>query len=135
MTERSRNATMVDVAREAMMAIGCIQSQRCQTGRCPTGVATQNPWLSRGVDPADKSVRLAHYVGALRRDLVRLAEAVGVAHPGLVTSDDIEIMDRTNGSRSLTQAFGYQSGWGLPTPDDRSEITSIMARHTAALPA
>ena len=28
-----------------MMAIGCIQAQRCHTGRCPTGVATQNKWL------------------------------------------------------------------------------------------
>ena len=33
---------MVNVAREAMLAIGCIQAQRCHTDRCPTGVATQN---------------------------------------------------------------------------------------------
>ena len=31
--------------------IGCIQAQRCHTDRCPTGVATQNPWLLRGLDP------------------------------------------------------------------------------------
>src|SRR5579863_3259941 len=31
---------MVHVAREAMMSIGCIQAQRCHTGHCPTGVAT-----------------------------------------------------------------------------------------------
>ncbi|MDN5854527.1 MAG: FMN-binding glutamate synthase family protein, partial [Actinomycetia bacterium] len=28
---------MVNVAREAMLAIGCIQSQRCHTDKCPTG--------------------------------------------------------------------------------------------------
>ncbi|MHC4261786.1 MAG: glutamate synthase-related protein, partial [Planctomycetota bacterium] len=33
---------LVAVAREAMLAIGCIQAQKCQTGHCPTGVATQN---------------------------------------------------------------------------------------------
>ncbi|MBT8488541.1 MAG: FMN-binding glutamate synthase family protein, partial [Gemmatimonadetes bacterium] len=38
-------ADMIAVAREAMMAVGCIQAQRCHTGHCPTGVATQNPWL------------------------------------------------------------------------------------------
>ena len=31
---------MINVAREAMMSIGCIQAQRCHTGHCPTGVAT-----------------------------------------------------------------------------------------------
>ena len=32
---------MINVAREAMLAIGCIQAQKCHTGHCPTGVATQ----------------------------------------------------------------------------------------------
>ena len=41
-------ADMVNVAREAMMSIGCIQAQKCHTDHCPTGVATQNDWLSRG---------------------------------------------------------------------------------------
>ena len=53
---------LVNVGREAMMAVGCIQAQRCHTGHCPTGVATQSRWLARGLDPADKSVRLANYV-------------------------------------------------------------------------
>ncbi|MCA9819117.1 MAG: FMN-binding glutamate synthase family protein, partial [Cyanobacteria bacterium HKST-UBA01] len=44
----------VNVAREAMMAIGCIQSQKCHTDRCPTGVATQDPWLAHGLEPISK---------------------------------------------------------------------------------
>ena len=44
-------ADMVNVGREAMMSIGCIQAQRCHTDPCPTGVATQKPWLVRGLDP------------------------------------------------------------------------------------
>lgn len=119
-------ADMINVAREAMMAIGCIQAQRCHTGKCPTGIATQNPWLGRGVDPASKSERLANYLGTLRRDLVRLAEAVGVVHPGLVTGDDIEIMDRTTGSTSLTETFGYRAGWGLPSPSDCAAVLALM---------
>ncbi|GAB3840207.1 hypothetical protein GCM10029963_08430 [Micromonospora andamanensis] len=39
---------MVAVGREAMLAIGCIQAQKCHTDTCPTGVATQNAWLTRG---------------------------------------------------------------------------------------
>jgi glutamate synthase domain-containing protein 2 len=29
---------MINIAREAMLSIGCIQAQRCHTGHCPTGV-------------------------------------------------------------------------------------------------
>src|SRR3712207_9307827 len=36
---------LVNVAREAMLAIGCIQAQKCHTDTCPTGIATQNAWL------------------------------------------------------------------------------------------
>jgi len=50
---------MISVGREAMLAIGCIQAQECHTGHCPTGVATQSKWLMRGLDPTDKSARLA----------------------------------------------------------------------------
>jgi glutamate synthase domain-containing protein 2 len=50
---------MVNVAREAMLSIGCIQAQRCHTGQCPIGVATQNPWLVRGLDPQLTQVRSA----------------------------------------------------------------------------
>src|SRR5690606_8363457 len=60
---------MVGVAREAMMAIGCIQAQRCHTDHCPTGVATQNKWLVRGLDPRDKSHRLANYLITLRKEI------------------------------------------------------------------
>ena len=78
---------MVNVAREAMLAIGCIQAQKCHTDTCPTGVATQNAWLAHGLDPALKSVRAANYVKTLRRDLLKVAEACGVEHPGLIDTD------------------------------------------------
>ncbi len=56
---------MVAVGREAMMAVGCIQAQRCHTGHCPTGVATHNRWLMRGLDPTLKADRLANYICTL----------------------------------------------------------------------
>ena len=69
-SSRSRSGVdMVNVGREAMMSIGCIQAQKCHTDHCPTGVATQNPWLVRGLDPELKSVRAANYIKSLRRDL------------------------------------------------------------------
>ena len=73
---------MINVAREAMLAIGCIQAQRCHTGNCPTGVATQNRWLMRGLDPSSSRARAANYLVALRAELLALARACGVAPPG-----------------------------------------------------
>ena len=76
-------ADMVNVGREAMMSIGCIQAQKCHTDRCPTGVATQNPWLHARPRPGPRSrARRANYVRSLRRDLLKVSEAVGVVHPG-----------------------------------------------------
>ena len=72
---------MVNVGREAMLAIGCIQAQKCHTDHCPVGVATQNPRYMRGLDPTLKSVRVANYVKTLRRDLLKVSEAVGVVAP------------------------------------------------------
>ncbi|WP_010148605.1 FMN-binding glutamate synthase family protein [Serinicoccus profundi] len=69
------------VAREAMLSIGCIQAQRCHDDHCPTGVATQNAWLTRGLDPGLKSVRAANYLRSWRREMLKLAEACGVVHP------------------------------------------------------
>lgn len=68
---------MVSVAREPMLAIGCIQAQKCHTDTCPTGVATQNAWLARGLVPEEKAVRTANYIKTMRRDLVKVAEACG----------------------------------------------------------
>jgi glutamate synthase (ferredoxin) len=97
---------LIAVAREAMLAIGCIQAQRCHTGHCPTGVATHNRWLVRGLDPTDKAARLANYVVTLRAELLRIARAGGVAHPGDLRPDQFEILDGTFGARTAAEVFG-----------------------------
>jgi glutamate synthase domain-containing protein 2 len=117
---------LVNVAREAMFALGCIQAQRCHTGRCPTGVATQSRWLTRGLDPALKSVRVANYVATLRLELLQLARACGVVHPALVGADRLEILDGHFGARTVGRVFGYEPGWGLPGPAEQAAITEIM---------
>ncbi|MDA1312873.1 MAG: FMN-binding glutamate synthase family protein [Acidobacteria bacterium] len=104
---------MINVGREAMMAVGCIQAQRCHTGHCPTGVATQNRWLMHGLDPAEKAPRMANYVAMLRKELTLLSRACGVPHPSLVSTDHIEIVDDRFGTRSAQDVFGYQPGWGI----------------------
>ena len=121
-------ADMVNVAREAMLAVGCIQAQKCHTGECPTGVATQNPWLARGLDPESKAERVANYVRTLRRDLLKVSETCGVEHPGLIGPGSVELLDTLADGRLLDEVYGYEPGWGLPSKADRDEIAAIMSR-------
>jgi len=112
----------VNVGREAMLSIGCIQAQRCHTNRCPTGVATQNRWLMRGLDPTEKAPRAANYIRTLRKELLALAHACGMAHPALVAPSQIEILDSHLGSASAADVFEYEAGWGLPSSEDFAEL-------------
>lgn len=117
---------MVSVAREAMMAIGCIQAQRCHTGHCPAGVATQNKWLMRGLDPTLKSARLANYLVTLRKEVLALSHACGVSHPALVGMHHFELVDDRFGTRPATQVFDYTEDWSLPTPAQAADIDDMM---------
>ena len=105
---------MVNVAREAMMAIGCIQAQRCHTGRCPVGVATQSQWLMRGLDPEVKSDRLTSYIVQLRKEILQLSRACGVTGPAGVSLDDLDVIDDRFASRTAREVFGYAPEWGVP---------------------
>lgn len=117
---------MINVARTAMFSIGCIQAQRCHTGRCPSGVATQSAWLQRGLDPALKSQRCANYLAALRFELLCLARACGYAHPALVPLAAIELLDVDLKSVRVDELFEYKPEWGMPGPGDIEEITRLM---------
>ncbi|NVB78932.1 MAG: FMN-binding glutamate synthase family protein [Kofleriaceae bacterium] len=117
---------MVNVAREAMLSIGCIQAQRCHTGHCPTGVATQTKWLVRGLDPTLKSARLANYLMTLRKELGGLAAACGKPHPALVPLDQLDIVTSSIETRSARLVYGYQPGWGLPPADEATDAKSAV---------
>jgi glutamate synthase domain-containing protein 2 len=69
-------------ARGFMFSVGCIQSLSCHTGSCPTGVATQNPSLSRALHVPDKVLRAANFHRATLHCLSELTAAAGLDHPG-----------------------------------------------------
>ena len=98
-------ADLVGVAREALMAIGCIQAQKCQTGFCPTGIATQNKWLIKGLDPTHKGGRLANYIVSLRKEVLQLCHACGVDHPSKITSEYLEILHEDFRTSRLKDCF------------------------------
>lgn len=102
-------ADCVNVAREAMMSIGCIQAQICHTNRCPSGVATQSKWLQRGIDIPLKSERLAQYFKTFRKELIEITHASGYEHPCQFTMDDIDVnVDDHNLSEELSHTYKYK---------------------------
>ncbi|MGV6828960.1 MAG: FMN-binding glutamate synthase family protein [Flavobacteriales bacterium] len=105
----SMGADCINVAREAMMSIGCIQAQVCHTNRCPSGVATQSKWLQNGIDPTLKSVRLAQYFKTFRKELIEITHAAGYEHPCQFKMSDIDVnVDDRNLSQELNKTYHYQ---------------------------
>ena len=70
-----------NAARGFMFAIGCIQSKLCHTGRCPTGVATQDRIRQRALVVSDKAQRVANFHRETVKALAELIAAAGLEHP------------------------------------------------------
>ncbi len=68
-------------ARGFMFALGCIQSQSCHSGYCPTGVATQDPRRMRALVVPDKAERVYRFHRNTLKALKELLAAAGLSHP------------------------------------------------------
>jgi glutamate synthase domain-containing protein 2 len=81
----AQGADYTNAARAMMMAVGCIQSQRCHTNQCPVGVATQDPKRARALDLPDKTERVFRYQGAVVKEAVRIMASMGLSDPARLT--------------------------------------------------
>jgi glutamate synthase domain-containing protein 2 len=101
-------ADMINVARETMLSIGCIQAQKCHTGDCPAGVTTQKWWLERGMVPEVGARRCQGYIESFRNELMAVTHASGYAHPGQYTPHDVEVSAGPGLFKSLAELYGYE---------------------------
>jgi len=74
-------ADLCNSARGMMLALGCIQAYRCNTNKCPTGIATNNPSLYKGLDVADKAGRVARFQERTLESFLDLLGAAGLHDP------------------------------------------------------
>ena len=74
-------ADWCNAARGYMFALGCIQALNCHTGRCPSGVATQDPRRGNKLDVPLKSERVYNFHKNTLDALQNLLEASGLEHP------------------------------------------------------
>ena len=106
-----------NVARGFMFAIGCIQAQVCHSGKCPTGVTTQEPGRYRALVVADKFQRVANYHRSTLIALKESIESTGLAAPADLLPH--HLMIRVNSREVRSAASQYL--WLLPGELDRAE--------------
>ena len=110
-------ADMCNSARGMMFALGCIQALECNNNTCPTGVATQDKSLMKGLVVEDKKTRVANFQKQTVSSAIQMIGAAGLHHP-----DDIHrvfIYRRVSHSEIKTYAelFPYApKGSLLKTP-------------------
>lgn len=74
-------ADFINSARGFMFSLGCIQALQCNKNTCPTGIATHDKHLQRGLVVTDKAERVAQYSKSMRKEIGIIAHSCGVDEP------------------------------------------------------
>lgn len=98
-------ADFVNSARGFMFALGCIQSLRCNKNTCPTGIATHDPRLQRGLDPADKASRVMRYQRQMETEVSVIAHSCGVPEARKLRREHCRIVQGSGRSVSLAELY------------------------------
>ena len=105
-----QGADYTNAARAMMMAIGCIQAQRCHTNTCPTGVTTQDPKRVRALNVADKSVRVQRYQQGTVATAMQMIASLGARGPHELSPH----MLRKRVSPSIVRSYAEIYEWLKP---------------------
>lgn len=93
-------ADLCNSARGFMFSLGCIQALRCNTNACPTGVATQDKHLEKGLVVTDKYERVYNFHKNTVHAVKELLGATGYDHTSQLTVRDLvrgdEMVDFAN---------------------------------------
>lgn len=100
-------ADFVNTARGFMFALGCIQALRCHTNKCPTGIATHNRQLQRGLVVEDKYMRVANYARAMNQEIDMIAHSCGCRHARELRREHVRIVQTANQSIALNMLYPY----------------------------
>ena len=126
-----QGADYTNAARAMMQAVGCIQSQKCHTNRCPVGVATQDPKRMRALHVPTKTERVVRYQAAVVEQATQVIASMGLTsfeelrphmlrrrvHDGAISSyaDLFEHLER--GQLLAEPPAAWEHDWVLADPD------------------
>jgi glutamate synthase domain-containing protein 2 len=95
-------ADMCNSARGFMFSLGCIQALKCNNNECPTGVATQNKMLMKGLVVTDKSERVYNFH---KNTLHAANELLAAAGKNSFTEVDVSIFMRGDEFVNLSNLY------------------------------
>ena len=98
-------ADLCNSARAMMMALGCIQALECNRNTCPTGVATQDAALIKGLVIDDKKVRVANFHKHTVESFVELLAAAGLDKPEKLNRHQISRRVFMNEVKTLEEIY------------------------------
>eukprot|EP00038_Savillea_parva_P000537 m.96822 g.96822 ORF g.96822 m.96822 type:complete len:621 (+) comp10184_c2_seq1:140-2002(+) len=134
-------ADICNSARAMMYALGCIQALKCNTNKCPTGVATSDKVLMRGLVVEDKCNRVANFHERTVKSACEIMGAIGCAHPADVRPTHImkRIDESTVASVAelypLVEYGAFEKGTGPPALqamwDRTRDRTSLSSAYIA----
>lgn len=100
-------ADTVNAARAFMFALGCIQSLKCNTNKCPTGVTSQDPELMAGLVVGDKAERVLRYQQKTVHAALEIIGAIGLSSPKEIEAK--HIFKRVSSTKVLSLEQQYPS--------------------------
>ena len=71
-------ADAVYIATAALVAIGCTVCQKCYTGKCPWGIATSDPWISKRINPDIATERLVNLLRGWSLEIKDMMGGMGI---------------------------------------------------------
>jgi len=143
-------ADWCNAARAFMFSVGCVQSLKCHTGRCPTGVTTQDPILQRGLVVEDKAERVTRFHNNTLGTLNEMVAAAGLNHPNELqpyhlhhrtTAVELKAIDRLfpflRENELIEDADGsaYATWWRAADPDSFAPQTDVAIDRLAVYAA
>ncbi|RZK39555.1 MAG: FMN-binding glutamate synthase family protein [Pedobacter sp.] len=124
-------ADVCNSARGMMFALGCIQALECNSNTCPTGVATQDESLMKGLVVEDKTVRVFNFHRLTVQSAVELLGAAGLRHPYQLTRAYVNRRIGQDVMQSYMQTYPYIPENSLLTTPYPSQYELVMALSTS----
>ncbi|HLQ85368.1 MAG TPA: FMN-binding glutamate synthase family protein [Salinisphaeraceae bacterium] len=100
-------ADWCNAGRGFMFSLGCIQARQCHTGRCPSGVATQDARRSHHLDVEDKSRRVRNFHHNTLKALAEMIAASGLADPSQLGPQHVLSRVSSNEIRSYAELYRF----------------------------
>jgi glutamate synthase domain-containing protein 2 len=85
-------ADAVQMATPLLVAMGCTVCRQCHSGRCPKGIATQDPDLRRRLNPEKAGVKVGNFIKALTEELKILTQQAGKTDVTNLEKEDLRAL-------------------------------------------